>query len=232
MRRRRTLPIATLSTALAVAALPTAARAQDTTLSLSETATVMAHPDELDGGLRAEATAPTAAEAQRLVNAAMADALARAKQVAGVTASTGGYGVYRDTSVKPERWQASQTLDLRSADGPALLTLVGALQQKGLALSDLHWQLSDETERRARAEATRKAIGTLRARADEAAALLNLSFVRFASVRLDASVQPRPLQRMMAAAMPMAAAAPPPSAEGQDVPVNATVGADVVLAPK
>jgi predicted secreted protein len=211
--------------------LPVSAWADDTTLSLSETAMVMAAPDELSAVLRAEATAATAAEAQRLVNAAMADALARAKQAAGVTASTGGYGVYRDPSVKPERWNASQTLALHSAEGPALLTLVGALQQKGLAISDLHWQLSDDAARKAEAEATRRAIGALRARVDEAAGLLGLRFVRFATVRLDSPQPFRPAMRVMAVA-PAAAAPMPPSATAEDIPVSATVGAEAELAPK
>jgi predicted secreted protein len=210
---------------------PVSAWADDTTLSLSETATVMAAPDELSAVLRAEATAPTAAEAQRLVNAAMADALTRVRQAAGVTSGTGGYGVYRDPSVKPERWNASQTLALHSANGPVLLTLVGALQQKGLAISDLHWQLSDDAERKAQAEATRRAIGALRARVDEAAGLLGLRFVRFATVRLDSPQPFRPAMRMMAVA-PAAALGGIGAAAADDIAVSATVGADADLAPK
>jgi predicted secreted protein len=220
------LPLAVL---LSLAPL-SGAWADDTTLTLSETATVMAPPDELAATLRAEATAPTAAEAQRAVNAAMADALARARAVAGIAAGTGGYAVFRDPSSKPEHWQASQTLALHGTDGAALLTLVGALQQKGLAVGDLHWQLSDEAARKANAEAMRRAIGALRARVDEAAGLLGLRFVRFQTVRLDTPPPLRPVMRMMAVAAP--AAATPPTAVAEDVPVSATVGADAVLAPK
>ena len=191
----------------------------------------MVPPDELSATLRAEATSPNAADAQRQVNAAMADALARAKQTTGVAAETGGYSVFRDTSVKPERWQAAQTLALHSEDGAALLTLVGALQQKGLAVEDLHWRLSDDTERHAQAEAMRRAIGAVRARVDEAAGLLGLSFVRFTTVRLDSPHQNRPPMRMMALAAP-AAAAPPPSAAAEDIPVSATVDVEAALAAK
>jgi predicted secreted protein len=207
--------------------------ADDTRLSLSEAATVSVAPDELSAALRAEATAPTAAEAQRAVNAAMADALARAKQVPGITAATGGYGVYRDASTRPERWQASQTLALRSTDGAALLALVGALQQKGLAVGDLHWQLSDDAARRAQAEAMRRAVAALRARVDEAAGLLGLRFVRFVSVQLQTPPQFRPQMRGMAMAASAPAPAPaPPSAEAEDIPVTATVSAEAALAPK
>jgi len=227
--RRHLVLAAALS--LAAAALPGAAWAEDTKLSLTEGGMVMVHPDELDAVLRAEATAPNAAQAQREVNAAMADALAAAKQVGGVTAGTGGYNVFRDGSAKPERWQASQALNLSSKDGAALLTLVGALQQKGLAISDLHWQLADETEAKARDQALRKALSALRARADEVAGLLGLNFLRYEQLRVDMQTPVRPMPRMMAATASMAAA-PPPSAEGQDVPVRVTVSAEAVLVPK
>jgi predicted secreted protein len=233
MRHRHAVLAALLVLAPLSGAPVSRAWADDTRLSLSETATVTIAPDELQAVLHAEATAPTASEAQRAVNAAMADALARAKQAPGIVAATGGYGVYRDTSSKPERWQASQTLALHSADGAALLTLVGALQQKGLAVDDLHWQLSDDATRKAQAEAMRRAIAALRAHVDEAAGLLGLSFVRFVSVQLQTPPLFRPQMRAMAMATASSAPAPtPPSAAAEDVPVSATVSAEASLAPK
>jgi predicted secreted protein len=222
------LPIAALFVALA---LP--ARA-DTILRLGETATVMAHPDELVATLRAEANAPTAAEAQRRVNTAMAGAVAAARQVTGVATDSGGYFVWHVMATPQDRnehWQANQSLTLTSHDGAALLKLVGELQQKGLAVSQLGWRLSDAATRAAEAEATRKAIATLRGRAEEAAALLDLRFGAFKEVRLNGTrPQPVPL-RMIPAAM-AAAPAPPPSAEASDVSVSATAEADVILVPK
>lgn len=199
----------------------------DTILHLDDTETVMALPDELVATLRAEATAANAAAAQQIVNSAMAAALARARQVTGVTAATQGYTAWQST--QPQRWQASQTLTLRSHDGPALLTLVGELQQKGLAIGELSWQLSPEASRAARDQAMRDALSALRGRAEAAAGLLGLRFESFQRVSI-AVPQPGPIMpRMMA----MAAAAPtPPSAQAEDIPVSATVDADAVLAPK
>lgn len=226
------------SSRLLVAALlafaPAVARA-DTLLRLSETATVVAHPDELAASLRVEVTSPNAADAQRRVNAGMADALATAKAVAGVTVSSGGYFVWRVGAPqdRPERWQANQSLSLTSHDGAALLKLVGDLQQKGLLVGQLGWHLSDAAEHTAQAEATRKAIAALRGRADDAAALLGLRFGSFKEVRLDGTrPQPIPLQRVMAVPMSAAAAAAPPSAEPADITVSATAEADVELLPK
>jgi uncharacterized protein len=213
---------------------PAAAHA-DTLLRLSETATVVAHPDELEAALRVEVVSPNAADAQRRVNAAMADALAAAKAVAGVTVGSGGYFVWRVSPPqdRPERWQANQSLTLTSHDGAALLKLVGELQQKGLLVGQLGWHLSDAAEHTAQADATRNAIAALRGRADDAAALLDLRFGSFKEVRLNGT-RPQPIMLQRAIAMPMSvsAAASPPSAEPADVTVSATAEADVELLPK
>jgi predicted secreted protein len=208
----------------------------DTLLRLSETATVMAHPDELDATLRVEATSPTAAEAQRRVNAAMADAIKAAQAVSGVTVSSGAYFVWRAGPTpldRTERWQAHQSLTLTSHDGAALLKLVGDLQQKGLAVGQLGWRLSDAATRAAQAEATRNAIAALRGRAEEAAALLDLRFGSFKEVRLGGT-RPTPiLQRTMPMAAPgISAPVTPPSAEAVDVGISATADADVELLAK
>ncbi len=206
----------------------------ETVLHLSQTATVMVAPDELDATLRAQAVSGKAADAQQRVNAMMADAIALARKVSSVTISTGGYTVWRvgpTQQDRTERWQASQTLQLKSHDGPALLKLVGTLQQKGLATAQLGWTLSPEAERKAHAEATEQALGQLRSRIDQAAKLLDLRFGSFKEVRLDSS-QPRPVPQLMRASAMAAQAPEPPSAVAEDVPVNATAEADAILLPR
>ncbi len=214
----------------------TAARADDTILRLSETATVMVAPDELAAALRAEAVAPTAQDAQKRVNEMMRDATEAAKKVDGITLSTGGYNVWRigpTPADRVERWQATQNLNLSGKDGAVLLKLVGDLQQMGLAQGNLVWRLSGQAERNARRDATKEALSALRGRADEAADILGLKFGSFKEVRLD-SVAPPPImprQQMMTRAS-MAAMAPPPSAEAEDLPVSASAEADIVLKPR
>ena len=226
---RRTLPAVFLATAL-LAAPPVLAG--DTVLFLAESATVMASPDELVAFLRAEATAPNAAEAQGRVNVMSRDATAIATQAKGVQVSNGSYQVWRtgpNQQERAEKWQASQTMRLTSADGAALLTLVGTLQQKGLAVSSMQWRLSRETEKKARQDATRQAILGLRGRADDAAVLLDLQFDHFRTVRLD-GVESMPVPRPAPMAMARGAeAAPPPIAVAEDIPVTAAVQAEAVL---
>lgn len=212
------------------------AAAAPTVLKLSETATVMVRPDELAASLRAETVAASAAEAQAGVNATIEAALVRAKAVAGVSVSTGGYGVYRiDRDLeeakgagKAERWQAGQSLELSGGDGAALLKLVGELQQSGLAVRDLGWRLAAETARKAHAEATRLALAGLRARSDEAASVIGMVFGGFKEIRLDGD-RPAPFApRLMSAAKAVGRAAPP-SAEAGDFSVSATAEAEMWL---
>ena len=213
-----------------------AAWADKTILRLSETATVMVTPDELVASLRAEAVAPTAQDAQKRVNEMMRDAIVEAKQTAGIAVSTGGYNVWRigpSPADRVERWQAGQSLNLSGKDAEAMLKLVGDLQQKGFAQGNLGWRLSRETERSARREATKQALSGLRGRVDEAADILGLRFDAFKEVRLD-SVAPPPImpRQAMIARSSMAAPAPPPSAEAEDMPVTASAEADVLLKPR
>ena len=218
-----------------LSAVSAPALADDTILRLSETATVMVAPDQLTATLRAEAVAPAAQDAQKRVNEMMRDAVASARKVDGIGVSTGGYNVWRagvTPSDRNERWQAGQTLTLTGKDPEAMLRLVGDLQQKGLAESGLGWRLSMDAERRAREEATKQALSGLRGRADRAADILGLKFASFREVRLD-SVTPPPIRpRQTMARATMAAAAPPPTAETEDLPVSASAEADIVLKPR
>jgi len=196
----------------------------DTLLTFEETASISVHPDELVATVRSEILSASPAEAQTRVNEAIAAASDRAHHVAGIEVATGGYDVWR-VSQPADRWQASQTLELRSHDAAALLDLVGKLQSQGLLLGALNWRLSDALMRQTEARARQTALGALRGRAEEAALTLGLKFVEFRSIRMDSSGMPSP--RMMA--MPRAMAASAPVAETQDVDVSETVAAEAVL---
>lgn len=211
--------------ALLLLAAPVTARAE-TLLHLSETAGVTVRPDELHASVKVSAGALSAAEAQNRVNTLVARALDQAKAVAGISVATGNYQVWHGS--QPDQWNAEQTIDLRSRNGDALLRLVGVYQAQNLALSRLGWQVAGDTARAAKTEATRQALAHLRERADDAAAVLGLRFAAFRDVRLDgAPPNLGPMPRMLAAA-PAAA----PSAQADDVAVEATVEAEILLQPK
>jgi uncharacterized protein YggE len=213
--------------------VPPAALAQPTTplaetaLHLGESAEVTRAPDEIVATLRAEARAGSAAAAQEAVNRAIAAALDRARAAPGVRVATGGYWTNRVEEGRA--WQASQQLTLRGGDGAAVLDLAGALQQQGMAISQLQWQLTREAARGAREEAARLALESLRRRADAVATQLGLQVAGLREVRIDA---PDRAPRPMALQAMRAAAAPPPAAVAEDIVVSATVEAVVVLRPR
>ena len=214
---------------LALLAQPAAAA---TVLHLSETGRVMVQPDQLTAALSLDATAATPVAAQAQVNGGIGKALDQAKAVAGITATTGFYRVWQQPKPANE-WHASQQIELKQkGNGEALLKLVATLQGQGLAMNQLGWQVSPEAARKAHDEAVHMALAALRGRAEEAAAVLGLRFISFRQVDLDPGrASPVPVPRAMAM-MATAEAMPAPSAQADEVVIEATISADADLEPK
>ncbi|MCQ4162210.1 SIMPL domain-containing protein [Roseomonas sp. GC11] len=227
------LPVlaATLATVLTAALVPPAAAQAPaapeggTRLLLSESAEVTRAPDEIHATLRAEQRGGSAALAQAQLNTVMQRALATARAVPGVTATTGGSWTQRVEETR--QWQAGQALVLRGAEAGALLELAGSLQQQGLALGGLSWSLSRPAAQAARQEAGALAIDALRARAVAVAAQLGLRVEGIRELRLDAPDQPGP--RPMMAMMARREAAPAPVSAPEDIIISATAAAEILL---
>ena len=207
-----------------------------TRLHLSAEGSVSEPPDMLVGDLTAEATSPSAVEAQRKVNAMMAQGIKEARAVGGIEARALDYAVNQvdldagSIAIQPHPrrmgWTAQQTLEVRGKDGERLLSLVGKLQDEGLATASLDWQLSPERAREARDGAMVDALQALQMRAAKAAQALGLNVERLQDVRVDLpeSMPIRPMMVMRAKAAP----APQATAAPQDV--TSQVSADIVLA--
>jgi uncharacterized protein YggE len=219
-----------------VSALLSSPAAAQTVLSLSGTGTVLAQPDEMVAGLTVQASAAGAAAAQADVNKVMAKALAAAKAVAGVVATTANYNVYQTTNDAGAvtGYQASQTLNLTiPAPGgvpPAAFTaLVGRLQDDGLLLNALEGDLSPAGSQQAGAQAVTLAIQQVQAQAAAIAKTLGqrVGVMKSLNVNTDNAGPPMPM-RMLA----MAAKAPaPPQAAPGPVSVAASVSAEITLTP-
>ena len=224
-----------LFVALCLFATPVLA-AEPPVLTLGESAERLVQQDRLIVSLRAEATGANAANVQAEINRRMEAAIARARQTAGVTVETGGYWVHEERPQnQPRRWRGVATLELSGTDAAAVTTVAGALQEAGLAMSGMRFELRRETARAAEDELTTEALQRLRVRAERAADALGLRVTGFKAVRLGAvggEPPPRPVMMRAQMAMADAAAAPPPSAEPGRTPVRVSVEADVVLGPK
>jgi uncharacterized protein YggE len=199
----------------------------ETLFHLSAGGSVQTAPDQLVADLLAQDTSPSAADAQRRVNALVAQGMQAARSVSVVEARAMGYEV-SPADEKRTRWFAQQTLELRSADGSTLLDLIGRLQQQGFVTASLDWQLSPALRRKAYAEATTIALKALQEQAASAAATLGLHVDHLKEVQLQPR-EPRLLRPMMAMAAKASAPAPQATAAPEDV--TAEVSAEVVLRP-
>jgi predicted secreted protein len=202
-----------------------------TLLHLSEQAERAVARDELRAVLRVEATDSDAARLQAGINRRMDEAVARAKRVAGVSVFTSGYAAYqRPAKDQPPQWHGSAGLTLTAHDAPALLQLAGELQQSGLLMSSLGYELKPDAARGAEEALTAEALGRLRQRAERVAADLGLAVIRLRDVQVGSAVGAAPAPRAFAAVA--GAAAAPPVAEPGDAQVTVSVNAEIELGPK
>jgi predicted secreted protein len=204
-----------------------------TVLHLSAEAERMVPRDRLRAELRVDGADADPARLQADINRRMAEAVARAKTAAGVSLATSGYSVFEEMAKdQPPRWHGTAGLTLTAQDAAPLLALVGELQQSGLALSALNYELSPEAARKVEDALTAEALSHLRARAARVAESLGLTVLRIRDLHLGnaAGTAPPPRPFMMARAV--SSAAPPPVAEPGDATVSLSVDADVELGRK
>jgi uncharacterized protein len=228
--RNRIIPMLAVA-GVFCAALP--ARAQ-TELNLAATGQKLVAPDEMTASLQVQAASPRAAAAQGEVNGAMSKALALAKAVSGVTATTGSYSVFEDSSdsAKPPVFRASQSLQLvipapGGVPPDGFTALVGQLQQDGLLLNGLDGDLSGNGQESAERSAIADAIGQIQAQAAMIAGDLRKNVGEIKTLNVNVNM-PEAVMRAPRAMM-MAAAMPPPQAAPDKVTVQANVSATIEL---
>ncbi len=198
-------------------------------VSLSASATGSIVNDRMHAYLRAEVDNADAAVAANDVNARMGKALAKAKTVAGVDASTTGYTTYQvNEPNRPMRWRVTQSLALESADFTALAALVTRLQsQDGMLLSGLNFSVSAAARRTEEDALTQNAIKAWQQRAQAAAQGFGAGGWRTGRVAIQTSDFGRP--PVMRAAGMAAAAAAPVAVEGGTTEVTVTVSGEAIL---
>jgi predicted secreted protein len=198
-------------------------------VTITASATSDVANDRMHALLRAEADNPDAVQAANDVNARMARALARAKAVTGVDASTTAYTSYQMSEPnRPMRWRVSQTLALESPDFAALSSLVTKLQgNDGLVLSGLTFSVSTATRRTAEDALMQQAIRRWQQRAENAARGFGAVGYRTGRVTIQTNDYGRP-QPMLKAGMAAGSAAPV-SVEGGTSEVTVTVSGEAIL---
>jgi uncharacterized protein len=206
-----------------------------TVLHVSESAQRSLKQDRLTVQMRAEVMGPDAGKVQGEINRKMTAALEKARTVPSVHTDARGYWVQQEQPQnQPMRWRGVQTLGMTGPDSGALLNLAGELQQAGLILSGLNYDLAPETARSAEDELTAEALKRLRERTERVASAMGLQLERYRDLRVGNVNGNRPVMPMMrmGAASTAAAQMPPPAAEPGESVVQVTVDADAVLVPR
>jgi predicted secreted protein len=186
--------------------------------------------DRMHATLRAEAEHVDAAQAASDVNARIARALAKAKAVAGVTASTAGYSSYQVGEKDRIRWRISQGIALEGTDFAALAALVSRLQaEDGLLVSGLAFSVGTDKQRTAEDELTQQAIRAWQRRADAAAQGFGATAWRPGRVTIQPSDAGRPQPMMRMQAMAAGGGGAPISAEAGTTEIAVSVSGEVIL---
>jgi predicted secreted protein len=198
-------------------------------VTLSASATASVPNDRMLAWLRAESDNADAAAAASSVNSRMGKALARARAMKGVDASTSGYSSYQVAEKnQPARWRVAQTLKLEGSDFAALSGLVSQLQgEGGLVVDGIQFSVGDAARVKAEEALTQQAIKAWQARAMEAARGFGFDGWRLGKVAIQTgdSIRPQPRMRAMA----VTAAAAPVEVEAGNSDVTVTVSGEAQL---
>ena len=199
-------------------------------VTVTASASAVVVNDRMHASLRAEVEHADAAQAARDVNARTARALAKAKAVAGVTASTAGYSSYQVGEKDRLRWRVSQGIALEGTDFAALAALVSRLQvEDGLLVSGLAFSVGTDKQRATEDELTQQAIRAWQRRADAAAQGFGGTSWRPGRVTIQPADGGRPQPMMRAQAMAAGGGSAPISAEAGTTEIAVSVSGEVIL---
>jgi len=227
--------VGALAALVALFAAPSQAQQANTpvtqpVINITASATAALPNDRMHAWLRVEIDNPDPVAAANDANTKMGKALARAKAVKGVEASTTAYSSYQISERnQPTKWRVSQTLQLEGADFNALAALVSKVQgEDGLVLSGMNFSVSTAARRAAEDALTQQAIKAWQARAQNAAQGFGAPSWRPGHVTIQTgdAVRPQPMMRAAAGALAQAA---PVATEAGTSDITVTVSGEAIL---
>jgi predicted secreted protein len=205
-----------------------------TVVTVSASVTAPLPNDRMHAWLRAEVDNADPVAAASEVNTRMAKALARAKAIKGVEASTTAYSSYQVSERnQPSRWRVAQTLTLEGGDFAGLSALVSKLQgQDQLVLAGMNFSVGAAARRTAEDAPTDQAIKAWQARAQNAARAFGATAWRAGRVTIQTNDFVRPQPMFRAQGMAAAPASAPIAAEAGTSDITVTVSGDAILEPR
>jgi len=190
-------------------------------LNLSASASDEVRQDELMARLVYRAEGADALVVQKTINTVMQRVAKKLKKADKIQSRFLNYNVYfRDPArnkVKTEgHWIGSQSIMLTAADDTALLALIGTLQEEGMAMQSMSYQVSHALRGKTQANLQDKALKNLMDKANAAAASLGMSRVKLLEVWLDETGRPEFRRRMEISSMQAVSDSPPVAQAGMD----------------
>jgi predicted secreted protein len=186
--------------------------------------------------LERDATDPVSA--QSALNEKMKGILAVATRNRGVQVETRDYETIPIRWTKPNGeisvWRAEETIGVTGTKPDQVLRLTGRLQKEGMTVVNMTYSVTSQRQRRAAKELTSEALHNLTAKATTAAKDLELKFLYWSHITIEAanSGNPRPFPFMALQAQARRSIAfPPPSGIAGRAIVNVTVDGTAVFGP-
>lgn len=200
-----------------------------TLVSLSATEQVEIEQDILVAHLQYQATNSNPKTLQDEINEKMTKAVEEARKVKDIEVSTQQYYVYE---TQPRLMQGTQGMMLRGKNSGAILELTGKLQEMGLTMSGLGYEVSPEAFEKTRDGLLENALVKLKTKAERTAKALGKTEAEMLQINVDmgGGYYPQPMMMrgdmaVMSAEAKMAA----PVADPGKSQVSLTVSAQALL---
>ena len=141
--------------------------------------------------MRYESESESAKEVQNKINQIMKKALSVVEKKENVEVSTEQYSVYK--FYKPlkqgvpekELWKGSQSIIIKSKSTEDILALSGQLQEIGLVMSDLHYEVSLVRIEETRTSMVENALNKLLSHAKRIASIIGLKEIKIKNINID-----------------------------------------------
>lgn len=200
-----------------------------TLISLSATEQVEIEQDILVANLQYQATNSNPKTLQDEINKVMQKAVEEARKVKDIEVSTQQYYVYE---TQPRLMQGTQGMMLRGKNSGAILELTGKLQEMGLTMGGLGYEVSPEALEKTRDGLLENALLKLKAKAERTAKALGKAEAELLQINVDMGgyyPQPMMMGRAEMAVMSADAKMAAPVADPGKSQVSLTVSAQALL---
>ena len=188
--------------------------------------------------MRYESESGSAKEVQNKINQMMKKALSVVEKKENVEVSTEQYSVYKfykplkQGEPQKELWKGSQSIVIKSKSTEDILALSAQLQEIGLVMNDLHYEVSLAKIEETRTSMVENAINKLLSHAKRVGGIIGLKEVKIKNINIDGDNRypPVPYPKLMrtAATNLVSSVTAPISAPGK-IDITLNISATILL---